>query len=208
MRYCLACGKVLYPKRFACGAKEGPAMFSRRVVCDRRCRANAQRKPIEQRFWSKVNKRGPRRAGQSGRCWNWTGATIAQGYGQLGDGKGALVLAHRLSWRIFHDREIPKGLEICHHCDTPGCVRPTHLFLGTHSDNRLDAVKKDRVRFCRGEQSHLHKLKTPQVISIRDMRDRGVSGPEVARLFGISSSQVYRIARRESWSHLTQEKST
>jgi hypothetical protein len=36
--------------------------------------------------------------------------------------------------------------EICHTCDRPGCINPNHLFQGTHSDNRNDAIKKGRMK--------------------------------------------------------------
>jgi hypothetical protein len=82
------------------------------------------------RFWPKVRKdRG---------CWVWTGATTTTGYGRLSGQP-----AHRLSWEIHHG-PIPAGLFVCHRCDNPGCVRPDHLFLGTHEANMADMVAKGR----------------------------------------------------------------
>jgi hypothetical protein len=53
--------------------------------------------------------------------------------------------APRFSW-LIHRGEIPPGMFVCHHCDTPRCINPDHLFLGTPKDNFDDAVRKGRIR--------------------------------------------------------------
>lgn len=88
------------------------------------------------RFWRYVEK------GSS--CWLWIGYTTSKGYGSFryGDRRlGLRVRAHRASWQL-HFGPIPDDLFVCHHCDVPNCVRPDHLFLGTHQDNMSDMLRK------------------------------------------------------------------
>lgn len=80
-------------------------------------------------------------------CWLWTAATNLQGYGRVRIGQTHRY-AHRVSWGLYVGN-IPSGLSICHRCDTPACVNPEHLFLGTHSDNAVDSVNKSRHRNSR-----------------------------------------------------------
>lgn len=77
-------------------------------------------------------------------CWMWKGyrKTKSAQYGWFWF-NGKYEYAHRMAWRIFRG-EIPKGLFVCHHCDTPGCVNPEHLFIGSQLDNMRDASNKNR----------------------------------------------------------------
>lgn len=107
--------------------------------CSMKCykktmQANIQ--PLRVRFWSKVKK--------SDQCWEWQGANVPKGYGIIGK-NGRNQYAHRVSWEL-HKGIIPKGLLVCHHCDNPKCVRPDHLFVGTHQDNLRDMSRKGRGR--------------------------------------------------------------
>lgn len=75
-------------------------------------------------------------------CWIWINGTDRKGYGRFYIGRKSLA-AHRVSYLIFKGN-IDDGLCVCHTCDTPQCVNPDHLWVGTIQDNNLDRDKKGR----------------------------------------------------------------
>lgn len=104
-------------------------------------------KTIAERFWSKVNRR------DSHGCWYWTASRNAKGYGQLMYRDGIPRHAHRISWEL-HNGYIPEGIWVLHRCDVPHCVNPSHLFLGTQTDNMRDMVAKKRHWCPAKEKTH------------------------------------------------------
>lgn len=95
------------------------------------------------RFWSNVDKNGPVQSHcpEIGNCWKWR--NVNKWYGHFSPEKGKRLYAHRFSWEL-HNGPIPSGLCVLHKCDNPECVRPDHLFLGTHKDNADDKYAKGR----------------------------------------------------------------
>lgn len=135
-------------------------------------------------------------------CWEWTGVRNRDGYGSFWtgerfpgrDGKRGgpvMVLAHRWSHERFVS-EIPSGLYVLHTCDTPCCVNPEHLFLGTQADNVRDCAAKGRRN-----QRHLHKLTEAQIEEIRE-RYTGEYGQLAAlgREFGVAYTTIKHHLQR------------
>lgn len=96
---------------------------------------HATRRSYIDRFWEKVDKRGP------DDCWIWKGC-ITNGRGAF-HLNGKDIRASRMSYEI-HYNQAPGDLCVCHACDNPMCVNPAHLWLGSQKDNVQDMLSKGR----------------------------------------------------------------
>lgn len=139
-------------------------------------------------------------------CWIWTACTVRDGYGRVGV-NGKLMLAHRYIFEQMYG-PIPDGMEVCHICDNPPCVRPDHLFLGSHKDNMLDRDLKGRqARNAgkKGERSHLAKLTDAQAAEIKQSyrpRDSVFGGRALALHYGVSKATISLLVRGQTWTHV------
>src|SRR5262245_8603979 len=97
--------------------------------------------PLEKRFWAKIMPEP-----MSG-CWLWLGWVDRKGYGSIGLGRriDGTEQTHRVSW-ILYRGSIPEGVQVQHKCDTPSCVNPDHLELGTPLQNMEQMVGRGRQR--------------------------------------------------------------
>jgi hypothetical protein len=142
-------------------------------------------------------------------CLLFMGSKDRDGYGSFWL-NGRSIKAHRASWIIAHG-EITGGLWVLHACDTPACVNPDHLFLGTCADNWADCIAKgrtarglkngrhtrpDRTHRPTGEANPAAKLSASQAIEIRqDVR----SYAKIAVAHGVSKSLVAAIKWGKIW---------
>jgi hypothetical protein len=146
-----------------------------------------------ERFWSKVER--------GNGCWTWTASKNAKGYGKCAPRHWRRQeYAHRVSWEIANG-PIPDGMQVLHHCDNPSCVRPGHLFLGTHQDNMADMVSKGRQRNgpLPGESNGRAKLTRRQVDAIRRRVERGETKLRLAKEYGVSRATVQFICKGVTW---------
>jgi hypothetical protein len=128
-------------------------------------------------------------------CIIWLGHLNNMGYGRLSV-NGTMQYAHRAAFELRNGK-IPKGSNVLHRCDTPTCINPDHLFVGTHADNVADKVSKGRQ--LRGSAVGGSKLTEADVAAIR-ASSIGVN--ETARRMGLSPMTVSLIRSRKTWRHV------
>lgn len=127
-------------------------------------------------------------------CWLWI-AGQRFGYGGFWL-EGKTRLAHRVSW-VLHNGVIPEGMCVLHTCDTPLCVNPRHLFLGTYADNTKDCIEKGRF----GGGGY-RKLSNNNVKIIRQMLKTTRKQKDIAKLFNVDPSNISHIARNKTWNSI------
>lgn len=97
---------------------------------------------------------------------------------------------------------------VFHRCDTPLCVNPDHLFIGTWSDNVEDKVVKNRQ--CLGAKVWSARITEEQALEIkRRMRKiprggRKAAYRRIAEEFGLSPNYIHHIAMGRKWKHLNE----
>ena len=139
-------------------------------------------------------------------CWEWTGYRNAFGYGRISsviiNGRKKSLSAHRLAAYLKLELDISDRYSFaCHRCDNPACFNPAHLFIGTPLENSKDCVAKKRMHPSHGESNGGgRKLKTGEVLKIREKYRAGNTQSFLAAEYGIDQTMVSRIVLRKAWS--------
>lgn len=217
-RTCAVCGASF--TRLASALRNAPLLYCS-VACGGAARIREN--PVAQRFWAKVDRRGP------DDCWPWTANMGSDGYGKFwidGTSKHASRVAWSLTFGVIPD-STPL---VCHRCDNPRCCNPAHLFLGTARDNTRDMHEKGRAAMGERHFSHLHpellprgerhgsrtkpgalprgeahhgaKLTTADVLAMRAARAAGASPKALAAQYGVTPTTVVSICLRRTWQHV------
>lgn len=132
-------------------------------------------------------------------CWVWIFHTDANGYGVKTVAGQKKVRAHRWSYEQSVG-PIPDGMQVLHLCDTPACINPDHLVLGTQSDNMRDMAVKGRA--LDGARSKHTNLTDDDVRAILDRTDAGERHADVAAEFGITVYALRQMRYGHNWKHI------
>jgi hypothetical protein len=116
-------------------------------------------------------------------------------------------------------------MKVCHTCDTPPCVNPLHLFLGTDKDNSDDKIAKGRAVYVahsfgddhwthrnpgaspiigkRGEENPAAKFTEADIIAIRRRYAEGdISQLILAKEWGTEQTVIGQIVSGKRWAHV------
>jgi hypothetical protein len=151
-------------------------------------------------LWNKVDKRG------EDDCWEWKGYKNHDGYGRTWiDDKG--YYAHRVIFNLAYPNVInlsaPKSQDnygfLLHTCDNPPCCNPKHLFVGTHKDNMLDKVAKNRQKKFPSDSGPRCKLSMSQAREARLLRKTGMTITQLMEKFNLSRASMKTLLRGDSY---------
>ena len=152
------------------------------------------------RFWARVAVCEP------DDCWEWRGGTNNTGYGSLSV-QNKTYTAHRVAaWLdgLVDSPSRPKDLKgggfVLHRCDNRRCCNPAHFFLGSYTDNLLDAYTKGRKTPPKGDQHVNAKLSSTQVAEIRETYvARKATQVQLAARYGVTQTTISLVVRGETY---------
>ncbi len=153
--------------------------------------------PLAIRFWRHVDKKGPSTCKKLGACWLWTGGNNGH-YGVAHREDRTSVGAHIAAWFLGSGAWPTKN--VLHKCDTPTCVKFTHLFEGTTKENIADKMSKGRQ--MRGEMYGKNKLTTKMVKAIKRALLTGTKHKHLALRYGVSMTLISLIRNGKKWRHV------
>lgn len=136
-------------------------------------------------------------------CWEWKLSKSKDGYSRMGWkwrlGNFTKESAHVVSWVLYHNSNVPDGLEVCHSRDNRECVNPEHLFIATHAENIADMARKGRHWNSRGEKNPYSKLTE---YAVRIIRHSAMDKNASAKEFGVSRCAINDVLSGRNWSYV------
>jgi hypothetical protein len=160
------------------------------------------------RFERKFNR------GEEAECWLWHGAK-ANKYGYFYY-KGKVRRATHVALELLANTHVPEGFVAMHTCDTPLCVNPAHLKIGSAKDNMQDCVSKrrhgtvthpesyknGRPPVGTGELNGQAKLCEHDVREIRRKYAEGIVQVALAKEYNVTQANISLIVTKQKWRNL------
>lgn len=137
-----------------------------------------------------------------GDCLIWQGCRGSRGYGVMPIGKNNNEATHRVAWAIANGKRPDPGMHVMHSCDTPACVNPVHLSLGTAKDNQRDCSFKGRKNPRRGSQHGASKYTERQIVEAATLFARGRTYAQISQQLEISKGALMKTLQGHRWPHI------
>ena len=111
---------------------------------------------------------------------------------------GKKQMEHRYIWEQ-NNRMLQPGEVVRHTCDTPSCIEPSHLIVGTQADNVKDSVERGTHKqpSFKGEEHPMAKLTNEGMADMLSMFDEGYTRKEIALEFNLSYAYVCEAIRKQ-----------
>ena len=171
------------------------------TICKRPVDEHGLKKSLYlERFYSRIY------INPDNKCWEWMGAKDSAGYGSMYV-HCRMQRTQHLALKFFEDIIVPKNLVLMHLCHNKICCNPSHLEIGTYSDNIKMDFRDGRRRytgFCEhpGEKNVNAKLKAEDIPKIRERRKNGESYVSIAKSFNVDRTAIGFICRGQTWRHI------
>jgi len=127
-------------------------------------------------------------------CWEWQGHIVrASGYGRVWY-KRSRHYAHRLVYSIYSGLTLRPTDVVMHLCNNPRCCNPSHLKLGSISENNQYTVECGRRR-----NNFRKRLTTDEILEIRLRLKFGHGISRIANSMNRSESTIRGIRDNKIW---------
>lgn len=130
-------------------------------------------------------------------CWEWKASLRNGRYGSF-EYNNETFNSHRISYELYVG-DIPENLYVCHKCDNPKCVNPSHLFLETQKGNMNDMVSKNRQAKLKGIDHVAAKLSEKEILEIRNSN---LLIRKLAKIYNCCQRHISRIKNKKCWTHI------